>query len=43
MGTAGGTHDFGKLTLPGAEGRVEGKVVDSAGQPLANVRAVQCG
>jgi protocatechuate 3,4-dioxygenase beta subunit len=42
-GTAGGVHDFGKITLVNAGGAVEGTVVDSAGKPLAGARVFNSG
>ncbi len=42
-GTVGGVHDFGKITLVGTNGVVEGKVVDSSGKPLADVRVFNSG
>ena len=42
-GIAGGVHDFGKLVLVDMGGAVEGKIVDSAGKSLANVRVFNSG
>ncbi|MGD0518901.1 MAG: carboxypeptidase regulatory-like domain-containing protein [Thermoguttaceae bacterium] len=41
--TPGGVHDFGKITLIGAAGAVEGTVVDSSGKPLAGARVFNSG
>jgi Carboxypeptidase regulatory-like domain len=35
-GMAGETHDFGKLSLLNVSGHIAGRVVDSAGKPIAN-------
>ncbi len=42
-GTVGGTIDFGKIALRSIGGVVAGKVVDSSGKPLADVRVFNCG
>lgn len=40
---AGQTRDFGKIVLVSAQGVVEGRVVDSAGKPLAGVQVFNAG
>ena len=42
-GRPGVAHDLGRLTLIRTGGVVQGKVVDSAGQPLAGVRVFNAG
>ncbi len=42
-GKAGQTHDFGKIVLGSAQAAIEGKVVDSAGKPLAGVLVFNAG
>jgi protocatechuate 3,4-dioxygenase beta subunit len=42
-GTVGGAIDFGKIVLLSTGGVVSGKVTDSAGKPLANVRVFNSG
>lgn len=42
-GTAGKTHDFGSIVLVGASGFVEGRIVDSAGNPVAGVQVFNAG
>jgi hypothetical protein len=42
-GTAGNTRDFGKITLLGISGVVDGTVVDSSGKPVAAVRVFNSG
>lgn len=42
-GVAGETHDFGDIVMVGASGFVEGRIVDSAGNPLAGVQVFNAG
>jgi protocatechuate 3,4-dioxygenase beta subunit len=42
-GTAGGVLDFSKIVLLSTGGVVEGKVLDSSGKPLADVRVFNSG
>ena len=41
--TPGGTHDFGPIALASAIGVVAGRVLDSAGQPVADARVFNSG
>ncbi len=41
--TPGDTHDFGKIALASANAVVEGRVLDSAGKPVADARVFNSG
>jgi protocatechuate 3,4-dioxygenase beta subunit len=43
VGTVGAVHDFGSIRLVRSDGVVEGRVIDSAGKPLADVRVFNSG